>query len=75
MWKIAIEQTSVGLAHARPNYIPLDFTKKQIAILRTRGSKVVSACIFNKPQAVGLFLAFDGASTLTDHFASGKKVP
>ena len=30
------------------------------------GSKVVSACIFNKLQAVGLFLAFDSASTHTD---------
>ena len=38
-----------------------------------RDSKVVSACIFNKLQAVGLFLAFDGASTRTDHFTSGKK--
>ena len=38
-----------------------------------RGSKVVAACIFNKLQAVGLFLAFDGASTRTDHFTSGKK--
>ena len=38
-----------------------------------RGSKVVSACIFNKLQAVGLFLAFDGASTRTNHFTSEKK--
>ena len=38
-----------------------------------RGSKVVAACIFNKLQAVGLFLAFDGASTRTDPFTSGKK--
>ena len=38
-----------------------------------RGSKVVSACILNKLKAVGLFLAFDGASTHTDHFTSGKK--
>ena len=37
------------------------------------GSKVVSACIFKKLQAVGLFLAFDGGSTCTDHFTSGKK--
>ena len=39
-----------------------------------RGSKVVSACIFNELQAVGLFLAFDCASTCTDHFTSGKKL-
>ena len=38
-----------------------------------RGSKVVAACIFNELQAVSLFLAFDGASTRTDHFTSGKK--
>ena len=38
-----------------------------------RGSKVVAACIFNELQAVGLFLAFDGASTRTDPFTSGKK--
>ena len=38
-----------------------------------RGSKVISACIFNELQAVGLFLAFDGTSTRTDHFLSGKK--
>ena len=38
-----------------------------------RGSKVVAAWIFNKLQAVGLFLAFDGASTRTDPFTSGKK--
>ena len=38
-----------------------------------RGSKVVFARIFNKLQAVGLFLVFDGASTQTDHFTSGKK--
>ena len=38
-----------------------------------RGSKVVAACIFNKLQAVDLFLAFDGASTRTDPFTSGKK--
>ena len=38
-----------------------------------RCSKVVAACIFNKLQAVGLFLAFDGASTRTDPFTSGKK--
>ena len=37
-----------------------------------RGSKVVAACIFNHLQAVSLFLAFDGASTCTDHFTSGK---
>ena len=37
-----------------------------------RGSKVVSACIFNKLQVVDLLLAFDGASTRTDHFISGK---
>ena len=28
---------------------------------------------FNELQAVGLFLAFDGASTRTDPFTSGKK--
>ena len=38
-----------------------------------RGSKVVSVCTFNELQAVGLFLAFDGASTHTDHFISEKK--
>ena len=38
-----------------------------------RSSKVIAACIFNKLQAVGLFLAFDGASTHTDLFTSGKK--
>ena len=38
-----------------------------------RGSKVIAACIFNKLQAVGLFLAFDGASTRTNHFTSEKK--
>ena len=38
-----------------------------------RGSKVVAACIFNELQAVGLFLAFDGASTRTHPFTSGKK--
>ena len=37
------------------------------------GSKVVAACIFNKHQAVGLFLAFDGASMCTGYFTSGKK--
>ena len=38
-----------------------------------RGSKVVAACIFNKHQAVALFLAFDSTSTHTDPFISGKK--
>ena len=38
-----------------------------------RGSKVVSASIFNELQAVGLFLAFDGTSTRANHFNSGKK--
>ena len=38
-----------------------------------RSLKVVAACIFNELQAVSLFLAFDGASTRTDHFTSGKK--
>ena len=38
-----------------------------------RSWKVVSACIFNERQAVGLFLAFDSASTHTNHFTSGKK--
>ena len=37
-----------------------------------RGSKVVVACIFNELQTVGLFLTFDGASTCTDPFTSGK---
>ena len=37
------------------------------------GSKVISACIFNKLQALGLFLAFDGASMRIDSFTSGKK--
>ena len=37
------------------------------------GSKVVALCIFNKLQAVGLFLAFDSASTHTDPFTSGIK--
>ena len=36
-------------------------------------SKVVTACIFNEVQAVCLFLAFEGASTRTDPFTSGKK--
>jgi len=31
------------------------------------------ACIFNELPVVGLFLAFDSASTRTDHFTSGKK--
>ena len=38
-----------------------------------RSSKVVAACMFNELQAVGLFLAFDSASTCTDPFTSGKK--
>ena len=38
-----------------------------------RDSKVVSVCIFNELQTVGLFLAFDDASTRTNHFISGKK--
>ena len=38
-----------------------------------RGSKVVSACIFNELQAVGLFLAFDSTTTRTNHFTRGKK--
>ena len=37
------------------------------------GSKVIAACIFYKLQAVSLFLAFDGASTRTDPFTSGKE--
>ena len=36
-------------------------------------SKVIAACIFNELQAVSLFLAFDGASTNTNSFTSGKK--
>ena len=44
-------------------------SRKQIAI-GMRGSKVVSACIFNKLQAVGLFLAFDGTSMCTDPFTN-----
>ena len=39
-----------------------------------RGSKVVAACIFNKLQAVGLFLAFDGASMRTDPFIRNKSL-
>ena len=35
-------------------------------------SKGVPACIFNEPQAVGLFLALDDASMHTDFFTSGK---
>ena len=38
-----------------------------------RSSKVVAVCIFNELQGVGLFLAFDGTSTHTDPFTSGKK--
>ena len=38
-----------------------------------RSSKVVSACIFNELQAIGLLLAFDAASMRTDHFTGGKK--
>ena len=38
-----------------------------------RGSKVVAVCIFNELQTVSQFLAFDGASTRTDPFTSGKK--
>ena len=38
-----------------------------------RGSKVVAACIFNELKAVWLLVAFDGVSTHTDPFTSGKK--
>ena len=38
-----------------------------------RDSKVVAACIFNELQAVCRFVAFDGVSTHTDPFTSGKK--
>ena len=38
-----------------------------------RASKVVATCIYNELQAVGLFLALDGASMHTDPFTSGKK--
>ena len=31
------------------------------------------ACVCNELQAVGLFLAFDGTSTRTDPFTSGKR--
>ena len=36
-------------------------------------SKVVDACIFNELQAVCLFVAFDGVTTRTSPFTSGKK--
>ena len=36
-------------------------------------ARVCVRIFFNKLQAVGLFLAFDGASTRTDPFTSGKK--
>ena len=38
-----------------------------------RSTKVVAACIFNKLQAAGLFLALDGTSTRTDPSTSGRK--
>ena len=38
-----------------------------------RASKVVATCIYNELQAVGLYLALDGASMHTDPFTSGKK--
>ena len=36
---------------------------------------VVAACIFNKLQAAGPFLALDGTSTHTDPSTSGRKYP
>ena len=38
-----------------------------------RNTKVVAACIFNKLQAAGLFLALDGTSTHTNPSTSGRK--
>ena len=38
-----------------------------------RSTKVVAACIFNKLQAAGLFLALDGTSMHTDLSTSGRK--
>ena len=38
-----------------------------------RGTKVVAACIFNKLQAAGLFLALEGTSMRTDPSTSGRK--
>ena len=38
-----------------------------------RGTEVVAACVFNKLQAAGLFLALDGTSTRTDPCTSGRK--
>ena len=38
-----------------------------------RSTKVVAACIFNKLQAAGLFLALDDTSTRTDPYTSGRK--
>ena len=35
-------------------------------LLSMRSTKVVAACIFNKLQAAGLFLALDGTSTPID---------
>ena len=49
--------------------IEYDFSRQ---VLHMRSSKVIAACIFNKLQAVGLFLAFDGASTHAVPFTSGK---
>ena len=42
-------------------------------LLRMRSTKVVGACIFNKLQATGLFLALDGTSTRIDPSTSGRK--
>ena len=36
-------------------------------------TKVVAACIFNKFQAAGLFLALDGTRTCTNPSTSGRK--
>ena len=38
-----------------------------------RSTKVVAACIFNKLQAAGFFLALDGTSTGIDPSTSGSK--
>ena len=38
-----------------------------------RNTKVAAACIFNKLQAAGMFLALDGTSTHTDPSTSGRK--
>ena len=42
-------------------------------LLHMHSTKVVAACIFNKLQAAGLFLALDGTNMRTDPFTSGRK--